>query len=106
LIAAVLGAAANWLYKKAALRFFEIPVWKNLPFFLGILCFVLVLVLFIAAFRNGGRLLVVYPAYATTYIWALVLASVVEREPISPWQIGGILSIILGVCMIGLGARA
>ncbi|WP_413289695.1 hypothetical protein [Bdellovibrio sp. HCB337] len=105
LVAAVCGAAANLFYKKAATRFLEVPVWQNGPLFLGLLCFTLVLVLFISAFRMGGELLVVYPAYATTYIWALVFAAKFGDESISLWQYVGVGFIMLGVSFVGFGAQ-
>jgi drug/metabolite transporter (DMT)-like permease len=106
LFAAVLGAAANLLYKRAAQELFSVPLWKNTNLIFGLICFFLVLVLFISAFRAGGKLMLVYPAYATTYIWALVFSIKFEREAVSPWQIAGIVAIMTGVALIGWGARA
>jgi drug/metabolite transporter (DMT)-like permease len=105
-IAAVFGAIANWLFKRAALQFVEVPIWKNWQLALGLLSFTLVLGLFMFAFRSGGRLMTVYPAYATTYVWALVIAHLVDGESISLVQIGGILAVIAGVAAIGIGAKA
>ncbi|MGZ3742826.1 MAG: hypothetical protein ACXWRE_04115 [Pseudobdellovibrionaceae bacterium] len=105
LIAAAFGAIANLLYKKAAVRIFEVPLWQNGFLWLGLVLFTLVLVLFITAFRLGGNLMVVYPTYATTYIWALFLASKFSDEVISSWQYLGVGLIGLGVSLIGLGAQ-
>lgn len=105
-IAAVFGAVANWLFKKAAVHFVEVPVWKNWQLFSGLICFTLVLALFMWAFRSGGKLLTVYPAYATTYAWAIAIAFFIEGESVSLAQLAGIFAIIAGVALIGVGARA
>lgn len=105
-IAALLGAAANWCFKRSALQFVETPIYKNLALGLGLLAFTAVLVLFTLAYRSGGKLLVIYPAYATTYIWALLIAKFVDHEAISTAQVAGILAIMIGVTLIGVGAKA
>lgn len=105
-VAAVLGALANWLFKKAALQVMEVPLYKNFALGLGLVSFMAVLVLFMLAFRSGGKLLVIYPTYATTYIWALLLAKYFDREVISATQVAGIAAVMLGVALIGVGAKA
>jgi len=42
----------------------------------GAACYIAVMVLFVAAFKKGGSLTVLYPIYATTFIWAAILALV------------------------------
>ena len=104
--AAVLGASANLLFKRAALLVSEVPLYKNWQLFVGLASFSMVLALFMIAFRSGGKLMTVYPAYATTYAWALVFAIFIERESVSTLQVAGIVAIIAGVALIGFGARA
>jgi len=103
LIAAVLGAGAQYFYKVGAKNIFEISLFKNWAIWMGLISFTLVLVLFIAAFRNGGRLFVIYPVYATTYIWGGLIAYHIEKESISNWQYVGVALIMLGVGVISVG---
>lgn len=106
LVAAVSGALAQFFYKKAALNFTEVPIWNNFSLFAGLALFTLVLVLFIVAFRMGGRLFVIYPVYATTYIWVGLLGVFIGKEPWTWVQLVGVATIILGVTLIGVGSTA
>jgi drug/metabolite transporter (DMT)-like permease len=103
LAAALFGAAAQLLYKRAATNIFEIAPWLNLPLWGGLFFFTLVLILLIAAFRNGGGLMVVYPVYATTYIWSLIFAWHFENERVSWPQLLGTMLVLIGVALIGAG---
>ena len=62
------------------------------------------MILFVAAFRLGGRLSVIYPVYATTFIWATVIAVFVDHEPISWAQAVGIGVIVGGVILVTTAA--
>lgn len=105
LIAAIAGAFAQFFYKAGALQIKEIPIYKNWPIFAGLISFTIVLILFIAAFRMGGRMFVIYPVYATTYIWVGVLGVFVDKEPWSWLQVAGVLIICSGVGLLGLGSQ-
>jgi drug/metabolite transporter (DMT)-like permease len=100
LIAAVLGAMAQWFYKVGAMRLWEVAPWKNWHLMAGVASFTAVLILFIAAFRLGGRLFTVYPAYATTYVWGGLIAYYWEGEAIGTAQMIGVSLIIAGVGFI------
>ena len=104
-VASVLGAIANWLFKKASPVFLEIPLWRNYYLILGVVSFLFVLALFIIAFRMGGKMMIVYPVYATTYVWALLIAYKIEKETLTLLQLVGVIAIILGVVLIGSGSK-
>jgi hypothetical protein len=68
LLASLLGAAGQFLFKlaanrggSAALGFLATP-WA----FVGLTCYVAVMLLFSLAFRSGGTVTVLYPLYAST----------------------------------------
>jgi len=103
LAAAFTGAFANWFYKTGANKMDELVWYKNWYIAAGLVFFTSVLVLFIIAFRMGGRLFVVYPVYATTYIWVGLIGVYLDKEPWSIWQIAGTGFIILGVGLIAGG---
>ncbi len=105
LIAALLGALGQYLYKEGAGKAngsFSSYI-LNPQILAGAICYIAVMVLFIAAFKRGGSLSVLYPIYATTFIWAAVIALVTYREPIHPANIGGMLLIIGGMYLMGMG---
>lgn len=102
LIAAVLGAIGQWLYKIGGLKLGTIPIYKNWHLFSGMILFCVVMVLFVASFKLGGRLSVVYPIYATTFIWGTGIALYIDKEPWAWGQIAGIALIVLGVSFIAI----
>lgn len=102
LVAAFFGAWAQFFYKNAAAKLFSVHIIKNYHLYFGLISFFVVLVLFMTAFRLGGRMLVIYPVYATTYIWNGIIASTLGKEQFNFWQILGTTFIILGVSVISL----
>ncbi len=103
LVAAVLGALGQYLYKSGAdaadgsLQSYLL----NVRLLGGVVCYVAVMVLFVAAFKRGGALSVLYPLYASTFIWAAVLALLAYGTPIRPVNIAGMALLVLGMCLMG-----
>jgi multidrug transporter EmrE-like cation transporter len=101
-IAAVLGAAGQFLYKSGAERITD-SVWSflNLRLLGGAVCYVGVMVLFVAAFKRGGALSVLYPIYASTFIWAAVISLAAYGTPIKPANIVGMVLLVAGMFLMG-----
>jgi len=55
----------------------------------------------VAAFRKGGSLTVLYPIYASTFIWAAVLALLFQAVPIRPVNIAGMGLMVIGMFLMG-----
>jgi hypothetical protein len=53
LIAAVFGALGQYFYKIGAGRLSDIPIVQNWQLFAGVLSFIIVMILFVSAFRMG-----------------------------------------------------
>lgn len=102
LIAAIFGAGAQYFYKIGATNFSLLTVYKNIPIILGVILFSLVLFIFIFAFKLGGKMFVIYPVYATTYIWSGLIAYYILGENINIYQIIGVGLIITGVVFVSL----
>ena len=102
-VAAFLGALGQFLYKSGADRAGgSIASYLfNARLLGGVLCYVAVMVLFVAAFKKGGALTVLYPIYATTFIWAAVMAWLVYGTPIRLVNIGGMALLIAGMYFMG-----
>lgn len=100
LVAAFIGACAQYFFKVGSLKIVEVPIYKNWFFLAGLVSFFWVLVLMTLSFRYGGMMMVVYPAYGTTYIWALLISHFIDKEPVNFVQISGIACIILGIGLI------
>lgn len=100
LVAAVFGAAAQYFFKQGSVRLMEVFILKNYYLIAGLVSFWIVLLLILLSFRLGGKMMVVYPTYGTTYIWGLLIAHYMDKELINPVQIGGIFIIILGIGLV------
>ena len=103
IIAAFLGALGQYLYKSGADNAGTTVAsyllnWRLLS---GVVCYVAVMVLFVAAFRKGGSLTVLYPVYASTFIWAALLALAVYGTPIKPVNVAGMALLVSGMYLMG-----
>jgi len=102
-IAALLGAAGQFLYRSGAERA-EGGVWGYVvnPWILGgVVCYVAVMVLFVAAFRRGGAMMVLYPIYASTFIWAALIALAAYGEAIRPVNVLGWILMVVAMYLMG-----
>jgi drug/metabolite transporter (DMT)-like permease len=100
LLSAFIGGLAQFFYKVGSLKLGIIPIYRNYQLLAGMILFLAVTVMTMAAFKMGGKLSIVYPAYATTFIWSTVLAVMVDREPYSAWQGVGLIFLVAGVMMV------
>ena len=103
LVAALLGAVGQYLYKSGAdAATGGLITYLGNPRLLGgVACYVGVMVLFVSAFKRGGALSVLYPLYASTFIWAAVLSLLVYGTPIRLVNIAGMTLIIAGMYLMG-----
>ena len=103
LLASLLGAAGQFLYKSGAARAIGGPLTYllNLRLLGGVACYIGVMVLFIAAFKRGGQLSVLYPIYATTFIFSAIGAAWLYGEPIRPMNIAGMGFLVTGMFLMG-----
>jgi multidrug transporter EmrE-like cation transporter len=101
--AALFGALGQYLYKSGAdAASGTIASYIVNPRLIGgVVCYIAVMVLFVAAFRKGGALTVLYPIYATTFIWAALIALFVYGTPIKPVNVGGMALLVAGMYLMG-----
>jgi drug/metabolite transporter (DMT)-like permease len=102
-LAAFLGALGQYLYQSGAAHTnAQISSYLANPRLLsGVACYIAVMVLFVAAFKKGGALTVLYPVYASTFIWAALIALVVYGTPIKPVNVAGMGLIVGGMYLMG-----
>jgi len=103
LIASVLGAIGQFLYKGGAdtAQGGLLSYVTNIRILLGVVCYGAVMVLFVAAFKRGGSLAVLYPIYASTFIWAALISAFAFGTPIKPINVGGMALLIGGMYCMG-----
>ena len=106
LVAALAGALGQYLYKSGADGASGSLASYVLNFRLlgGVACYIAVMVLFVAAFKQGGSMSVLYPLYATTFVWAALIALLAYGTPIRLVNIAGMALLVLGMCLMGMQA--
>jgi hypothetical protein len=105
LIASFLGAAGQFLYKAGTDRAISagghmLDYLANGWIALGVVCYTLVMVCFVAGFRAGGSPSVLYPIYASTFVWAALFDWGANGVRIAPLHVVGMSLIIAGVAMM------
>lgn len=103
LLASLLGALGQYLYKSGADAAGTgiVSYLVNGRLLAGVVCYIAVMVLFVAAFKKGGSLTVLYPVYATTFIWAAVIALYAYGTPIKAVNVGGMALLVAGMYLMG-----
>jgi uncharacterized membrane protein len=99
IVAAFLGAVGQFLYKSGAAtaKGGLLSYLVNLHIIGGVICYMAVMVLFVAAFKQGGSLMILYPIYASTFIWAALTAWHIEGNSITLTNVFGMGLIIAGM---------
>ncbi len=102
-IASLLGAVGQFLYKSGADKATDtLPSYLlNWRILTGVVSYIAVMVLFVTAFKRGGALTVLYPIYATTFIWAALIALAAYGVPIKFVNIAGMALLIVGMYLMG-----
>lgn len=103
LIASLLGALGQFLYQSGAANAGgSLGSYLLNPRLLsGVACYVAVMILFVAAFKRGGSLTVLYPVYASTFIWAAMIALLAYGTPIRVVNVAGMTLLIVGMYLMG-----
>ncbi|MCP4656379.1 MAG: hypothetical protein GY856_13280 [bacterium] len=108
LLASLLGAAGQYLFKTAANHSEGSVVSYYLsPWALaGMGCYLTITALFHIAFRQGGTVVVLYPIYASTFIWAALIGWLLYGLAIRPVQVLGMVLLVAGMYCMGMGPTA
>ena len=103
LIASMLGALGQYLYKSGSdSAIGGLSSYLLNPKLLGgVVCYVGVMILFVAAFKKGGAMSVLYPIYASTFIWAAIISMMVFGTAIKPANILGMCLLVGGMYLMG-----
>jgi drug/metabolite transporter (DMT)-like permease len=98
LICAILGATGQIMLKIASKKFtFEPLKWvTNMPLLIGILLYGLTSILFVWSLKFG-EVSIIYPIFATSYIWVSLFAYIYLGEVFNFSKLGGVFLIVLGI---------
>ena len=103
LAAAIFGAGGQFLYKGGA----EAATGGMMSYVAnpriigGMACYTAVMLLFVGAFKRGGSLAVLYPIYASTFIFAALISYFAFDTPIKPINVGGMGLLVGGMFCLG-----
>ena len=103
LVASLLGAIAPFFFEYGSKQLHgRVGDFLLNPWILaGMTTYVAVMVFFTYAFRLGGTVKVLYPIYASTFIWAALLALLFQAIPIRPINIAGMGFLVVGMFLMG-----
>ena len=103
LLASAFGALGQFLYKSGAdaARGGPAGCLANPRLLGGVVCYCAVMVLFVAAFKRGGSLTVLYPVYSSTFIFAALIAYFAFGTPIKAVNVLGMSLLVGGMYCMG-----
>ena len=106
LFCTLLTSTAQLFYKFGAetLEFNFLSIITNINLLAGILLYAVGGTILILSFR-GGEVSVLYPIFATSYIWVTILSNIIFNEQINIHKTIGVALIIFGIIAIGFGSR-
>ncbi|MCX6119200.1 MAG: hypothetical protein NT027_16810 [Proteobacteria bacterium] len=102
-IAALFGALGQYLYKSGTEN--TTSDWSsylyNLRIIGGMICYGLVMLCFVATFKRGGSMAVLYPIYASTFIWGALISALAYGTEVKSINITGMGFMIAGMYLMG-----
>jgi len=103
----LLTSTAQLFYKLGSekLSFDIISIITNLELIMGILLYAVGGILLILSFR-GGEVSVLYPIFATSYIWVSFLSIYFLNESMNMFKWLGVFIIVSGIVFIGYGSKS
>ena len=106
LFSTLLTSTAQLFYKFGSekLSFDIVSIITNVNLLAGILLYAIGGILLIISFR-GGEVSVLYPIFATSYIWVSFLSIYFLNESMNMFKWFGIFTIISGIILIGYGSN-
>jgi len=102
----LLGAAAQILMKMGMDHFKLEPMalLTNLPLIAGYALYGLFTLLLVIALREG-ELSMLYPIISLGYVWVTALSYFIFKDTLNTSKLIGIVSIMIGVAVLGQGAK-
>ncbi|MDE1855460.1 MAG: EamA family transporter [Candidatus Micrarchaeota archaeon] len=107
LLSAVIAASAQYLYKRGIAKFrFSlkeiINEFKKRDILLGGTLYIVSLAVYLYALDNAPLISFVYPVFASTFVFVLLISKLVFHERINLHRVAGMALIILGIAVISL----
>lgn len=100
-LCSVIGAFGQ-IFLKLGMTDFKLEIFQiitNWQLALGMFLYFISFILYAFAIRNGN-LSILYPIIALSYIWVMVLALYILKEPVNTYNVIGAFVIVCGVGLI------
>ena len=106
-LSTLLTSSAQVLYKSgvATLSFDIMSLLTNYKIISGFALYGIAAFMMLLAFK-GGEVTVLYPIFATSFIWVALLSNIFFSEPLNHYKMFGIFSIIIGITFIAYGSTS
>ncbi|PIN68781.1 hypothetical protein COV93_08155 [Candidatus Woesearchaeota archaeon CG11_big_fil_rev_8_21_14_0_20_43_8] len=106
LICTLVTASGQLFLKLGADRmvFDIIGLLKNYFLIIGCIIYAIAAIMMIVALR-GGEVSVLYPLFATSYVWVTIIAKYFLDETIGVWRWLGVGTLVIGVIFISMGSE-
>ncbi|MBM3811725.1 MAG: hypothetical protein FJW20_08825 [Acidimicrobiia bacterium] len=111
-VCTLLGAAAQILMKAGTLEYphsgalqLLLAIFKSGKLFLGYAFYGISTLVLVVALKYG-ELSILYPVIALTYVWVTGLSVLIYSEAMNPWKMLGLLTVVLGVGVLGRGRKS
>lgn len=106
LLAAVIASFAQYLFKRAVPKFPAnmkgvLSLFKNKLLMIGAAVYVVDLAIYLVALRYG-ELSFVYPIFASSFVFTLLLSKYGLKEPISAKRAIGVALVVVGIALVAL----
>jgi drug/metabolite transporter (DMT)-like permease len=105
LIAALVSSLAQFMFKRSVKRIDSIAhlfgLLKNRGVLLGLLGYVVGFLIYITAL-SGGQLSIVYPIFASSFIFVTLISAKVLKEKITAIRAIGVLLVFIGISIVAI----
>jgi drug/metabolite transporter (DMT)-like permease len=104
----VFNAVAQILFKIGMSEGHFVPtltgLMTNAPLVAGYFCYAMFTVVMVLALREG-ELSMLYPIIALSYVWVTLASYIFLHEPPNVYKNAGVVTIVLGVALLGRGGK-
>lgn len=106
IVSSLFTAAGQFLLKSGTNKGVEngFAIITNIPLIGGLIFYFIAAILLIYSLKKG-ELSVLYPIYAISYIWVLLISYFFFNESINLLKLIGVLLIMIGVSFVGAGSH-
>ena len=105
LLAALVSSFAQLMFKRSVKKidsFFQlVSLLRNRGILVGLFCYLIGFLLYITALSHG-ELSIVFPVFASSFIFVTIISAVTLKEKITLMRAAGVLMIFIGITIVAI----